>query len=136
MDCNKGIRVQLREDLYEGASKVELTELLYIIRDSAAGDFNTFLTCFFGYITLAYFVGNKISDLQAIAISILYTGAVGLMTAGIISASVRNYDLICILRGTDTAAFGIVLIIGLILTWALSIIYMILVRKHRATIYE
>ena len=136
MECIKSKRAELWEQLYGDASKVELNELLYIIRDSASGDFNTFLTCFFAYITLAYFVGNKISNLQAIAISILYTGAVGLMAAGIISAGIRNYDLICIIRGNDTQAFGIVLVVGLALTWLLSIVYMVLVKTKHATIYD
>lgn len=135
-ECDNSKRAELWEKLYGDAEKVELTELLYIIRDSASGDFNTFLTCFFAYITLAYFVGNKISNLQAIAISILYTGAVGLMAAGIISAGIRNYDLICIIRGNDTFYFGAVLVVGLSLTWLLSIVYMILVKTNHATIYH
>jgi len=135
-ECDTSKRAELWDQLYGDAEIVELTELLYIIRDSASSDFNTFLTCFFGYITLTYFVGNRISNAQAIAISILYTGAVGLMAAGIISAGIRNYDLICIIRGNDTFYFGAILVSGLFATWLLSIVYMVLVKINHATIYE
>ena len=125
-----------RQELYPGTNNAELNELIYIIRDSASGDFNTFLTCFFEYITLAYFVGNKISNRQAIAISIPYTGAVYLMGMGILSAGDRNWYLICILRGSDTFWFGAILVGFLFFTWLLSVVYMVLVKINHATIYD
>ena len=134
--CTDDTQESFRQELYPGSSNAELNELIYIIRDAASGDFNTFLTCFFAYITLAYFVGNKISNRQAIAISIPYTGAVYLMGMGILSAGDRNWYLICILRGSDTFWFGAILVGFLFFTWLLSVVYMLLVKINHATIYD
>lgn len=58
---------------YEGFSRQELLAVYFAQRTALADDFSIFLTLFFGYVAVAYFVGDRMNRVEKVFISCLYS---------------------------------------------------------------
>ena len=112
-------------------SKFELLQLFHLQKESIVDDITIFMTVLFGFIAMAYFVGEKLSRSQAVSVSLIYSVFALLALASIWSTTMSmsaalvggflnlNYSLV----GT------------LAVCWAYSILFLVQVRRtnERAT---
>ena len=97
-----------------------------------------FITVFSAFVVMVYFVGRKLSKLEVIAISLVYSVFSGLMIFSMVNQLLRilaisnNYSESANIDFTvpqvTVALWGIAMIYGL--SWAIGIIYM--VKTHRS----
>ncbi len=97
-----------------------------------------FITVFSAFVVMVYFVGRKLSKLEVIAISFVYSLFSGLMVFSMVNQLLRilaisnNYSESANIDFTvpqvTVALSGIAMIYGL--SWAIGIIYM--VKTHRS----
>ena len=107
----------------------ELLESYYLVMDAIVSDVTIFMTILFAYITVAYFVGAKMTKFQAITISSLYS----LFALYMISAAYNSSQMLSIIAftisGLDSSKDSVILVTILLVAWVFSIILFIQTRR-------
>ncbi len=98
-----------------------------------------FITVFSAFVVMVYFVGRKLSKLEVIAISLVYSVFSGLMIFSMVNQLLRilaisnNYsesaNIDFTLPQVTVALWGIAMIYGL--SWAIGIIYMVKIHRSK-----
>lgn len=99
-----------------------------------------FFTVFAAYLVMTYFVGQKLSAVEAITISAVYTTFSGLQIFGTVNQMVRvtnsaNFYFESVGGGVTINQIGIQLygvIFIYVASWAIGIAYMIKVRRSKS----
>jgi len=107
----------------------ELLESYYLVMDAIVSDVTIFMTILFAYITVAYFVGAKMTKFQAITISSLYS----LFALYMVSAAYNSSQMLSIIgstiSGLDSSKDSVILVTILLVAWVFSIILFIQTRR-------
>ena len=112
----------------EGQELYQALESAYVIRGILANDAMNFFTMFSAYVIASYLVGPKLTAFQVIAATVLYSVFCAGPIAGVYAAAT---DLQLFPVGTRAAQIEhpFLVPIILVLSWALSIAFMLDVRR-------
>lgn len=113
-------------------SHYELIDTYYSVRSGLVSDVTIFMTVLFGYVTVAHFVGAKLSRFQAITLSVIYSLFALYMASSAHNSSqmqsIIGYEISGIDSSWESTAIGIMLY-G---SWFFSIVLFIQARRRGA----
>ncbi|MBT6443349.1 MAG: hypothetical protein HOK61_13050 [Alphaproteobacteria bacterium] len=120
-------------------TEADLLEILSMHRNEAGSHVMNFFAVMSGYMATAYFIGQKLSRFQVIALTILYTGIVpmpllaGVQTAEIIVALHSKYGALIPQTTMDQFVSIAPATIGgtIVLSWLVSLVLMYRIRGSR-----
>ena len=107
----------------------ELLEAYFLARESVTIEITVFMTILFGYLTVAYFLGTKLSRFQGIVVTTLYSFFALYLTFGIYDAQQTLANIVLVMSGEDMAFFVVATPSFLVLCWIVSIVFFMQSRK-------
>jgi hypothetical protein len=107
----------------------ELLESYYLARSALSSDVTAFVTILSAYVTVAYFVGARLSRFQAITISSLYSFFALYMASSAYNASLILSNIAFAIIGIDVSRDALILVTFLLVSWVFSIILFIQARR-------
>jgi hypothetical protein len=119
-------------DVYERLSEFELIEAFYLVRSTTASDISLFMTALFAYITAAAFVASRLSTLQLLIVSILYSWFSFMAITGVYTQSTIGAHINYVLYGDYWKIYymGFAVSISLVIAWIVSLAFMAHSRKR------
>jgi uncharacterized YccA/Bax inhibitor family protein len=121
-------------DFYEYLTeftRYELFEAYHIVMSAVVSSVTVFMTILFAYVTVAYFVSEKLTKFQAITISSLYSLFALYIASSAYSSSYRLSIIGYKIRGVESSKDPIILGTILLAAWVFSIILFIQARRMR-----
>lgn len=110
-------------------TRYELLESYYLARGALVSDVTIFMTIFFAYVTVAYFVSAKMTKFQAITISFLYSFFALYIASAAYNSSFILSKIGLVMSGVDSSSDSLVLVVLFLVTWIFSII--LFIQTHR-----
>lgn len=115
----------------EDLSNYELIESYFLVRNALISDVTIFMTILSAYITVAYFVGTKLSRFQAIGISTLYSIFALYMISSAYYASFMLSTIGFTISGVDSTWESFVIAMILMVSWVFSIVFFLQARRKK-----
>ena len=117
--------------LYGDLNSFELTELILLIRSQMSTDMTINFSIFFGYLVVTYIAGKRLTSIQCVTFSILYSVIVLSATFQIYTDLSAINALQGILLGADVP-FGRSLfqVSVMVIMWSLTLVYMYQTRRQ------
>jgi hypothetical protein len=110
-------------------TRYELLESYYLARSALVSDVTIFMTILFAYVTVAYFVSAKMTNFQAITISLLYSFFALYIASAAYNSSLILSKIGFVMSGIDSSRDALILVTFLLVAWVFSII--LFIQAHR-----
>ena len=110
-------------------SEAELFEAYYLVRATIGSEMSIYMTLLFGFLTVTYFVGEKLKSSQALALVALYSFFSFWMGYSIYGGTRSLAEVWYVMSGVDTYWSAYVNLGFLMTCWIVSIILFIQARK-------
>ena len=112
------------DKFYADFSKYEILDVLYLQRGALVDDFTIFLSLLFGFIGAAYFVSDRLSKVEKLFISVLYSFVILALTYAIFDGTRAMLMTAYVLTGRFWSPFQYVPALGCFAAWLSSIWFM------------